>query len=139
MQSPPRDALWTHNILTQLPERCDKEEENAADDPRPFELNTSAQNSFVDVGKDRLTASYAGAGQQGSTDVGSLQTSLPAPRQCFIYYFEMTVKDKGEKGRVTLGFTVKDSKLTSQPGCELHQLVSNATCIESSAPAGPAV
>lgn len=112
----PREALWTHNILTQLPERYSNQAQDAADDPRPFELNTSAQNSFVEVSKDRLSASYAGAGQQGTADVGSIQTTLPAPSQSFIYYFEMTVKDKGEKGRVTLGFTVKDSKLTSQPG-----------------------
>lgn len=109
-------ALWTHNILTQLPERFSDQDHGDADDPRPSELNTSAQNSFVEVGKDRLSASYAGAGQQGSADVGSIQTSLPAPRHSFIYYFEMNVKNKGEKGRVTLGFTIKDAKMTSQPG-----------------------
>ena len=115
-----RNALWTHNVLTQLPERCSDHEQDPVADPRPFELSASAHSSFVDVSKDRLSASYPGAGQQqqGSHDVGSIQTSLPVPRQAYIYYFEMTVQDKGEKGRVTLGFTVKGSKLTSQPGYE---------------------
>ena len=107
--------MWRHNILTQLPERSTADEAESQEDPRPFELNTNASSSFVEVGKDRLTAKYSGAGQHG-TDVGAIQTSLPVPRQSFIYYFEMTVQDKGDKGRITLGFTVKDSKLSCQPG-----------------------
>ena len=101
--------------MTQLPERLTSDDIDVQEDPRPFELNTSASNSFVDVGKDRLTAKYSGAGQHG-TDVGAIQTSIPVPRQSFIYYYEMTVQDKGEKGRITLGFTVKETKLSSQPG-----------------------
>lgn len=115
-----RSALWTHNVLTQLPERCSDQQQDPTEDPRPFELSASAHSSFVEVSKDRLCAIYSGAGQQqqGGHDVGSVQTSLPIPRQAYIYYFEMTVRDKGEKGRVTIGFTVKDAKLTSQPGYE---------------------
>lgn len=109
--------MWRHNILTQLPERSTADEAESQEDPRPFEFNTTASSSFVEVGKDRLTAKYSGAGQHG-TDVGAIQTSLPVPRQSFIYYFEMTVQDKGDKGRITLGFTVKDSKLSCQPGSE---------------------
>jgi len=107
--------MWRHNILTQLPERSTADEAESQEDPRPFELNTNTSSSFVEVGKDRLTAKYSGAGQHG-TNVGAIQTSLPVPRQSFIYYFEMTVQDKGDKGRITLGFTVKDSKLSCQPG-----------------------
>lgn len=103
--------------MTQLPERVAAEHTDAQEDTPPFELNTGASSSFVDIAKDRLTAKYAGAGQHG-TDVGAIQTSLPVPRQALIYYFEVTVQDKGEKGRITLGFTIKDSKLSSQPGWE---------------------
>ena len=101
--------------MSQLPERAASDAVGIQLDAQPFELNTGASSSFVDIEKDRLTATYSGAGQHG-TDVGAIQTSLPVPRQCFIFYFEMTVQNKGEKGRITLGFTVKDSKLSSQPG-----------------------
>lgn len=107
--------MWRHNILTQLPERLTRDDTEVQGDPRPFELSTSASSSFVEIGKDKLTAKYAGAGQH-DTDVGAIQASLPVPRQSFIYYFEMTLQDKGEKGKITLGFTVKDSKLSCQPG-----------------------
>lgn len=106
--------MWRHNILTQLPERQVSDKSQTQEDTRPVELNATS-SSFVDIGKDRLTAKYSGTAQHGS-DVGAIQTGLPIPRQSFIYYFEMTVQDKGEKGRVTLGFTVKGSKLSSQPG-----------------------
>ena len=108
--------MWRHNILTQLPERHGQDDPEVQEDPRPFELNTSGQSSFLEIAKDRLIAKYSGTAHHGS-DVGAIQSTLPVPRQASIYYFEMTVIDKGEKGRTTLGFTVKDSKLTSQPGC----------------------
>ena len=107
--------MWRHNILTQLPERLTPDNPEEQKDPKPFELSTSGQSSVVEIGKDRLTAKYSGTAHH-SSDVGAIQSTLPVPKQAFIYYFEMTVIDKGEKGRTTLGFTVKDSKLTSQPG-----------------------
>ena len=107
--------MWRHNICTQLPERLTPDDVKIQEDPRPFELNANGQSSFVEIAKDRLTAKYSGSAQHGS-DVGAIQSTLPVPRQGSIYYFEMTVVDKGEKGRTTLGFTVKESKLSSQPG-----------------------
>lgn len=108
--------MWRHNILTQLPERYTQDDMDVQEDPRPVDLNTSGQSGFVEITKDRLTAKYSGTAHHGS-DVGAIQSTLPVPRQASIYYFEMTVIDKGEKGRTTLGFTVKDTKLSSQPGC----------------------
>lgn len=108
------NAMWRHNILTQLPERHTEDDPEVQEDPRPFELNANGQSSLIEFTKDRRTATYLGSSHQGS-DVG-IQSTLPVPRQVSVYYFEMTVLEKGEKGRTTLGFTVKDSKLTSQPG-----------------------
>ncbi|KAL3159307.1 hypothetical protein ABBQ32_011261 [Trebouxia sp. C0010 RCD-2024] len=110
--------MWRHNILTQLPERHTEDDPEVQEDPRPFELNANGQSSLIEFTKDRRTATYLGSSHQGS-DVG-IQSTLPVPRQVSVYYFEMTVLEKGEKGRTTLGFTVKDSKLTSQPGWETN-------------------
>lgn len=107
--------MWRHNILTQLPERYTQDDTDVQEDPRPVDLNTSGQSGLVEITKDSLTAKYSGTAHHGS-DVGAIQSTLPVPRQASIYYFEMTVIDKGEKGRTTLGFTVKDTKLSSQPG-----------------------
>lgn len=106
--------MWRHNILTQLPERHTEDDTEVQEDPRPFELNTNGQSSLIEFTKDRRTASYLGSTHQGSD--AAIQSTLPVPRQVSLYYFEMTVMEKGEKGRITFGFTVKDSKLTSQPG-----------------------
>ena len=121
-------AMWRHNILTQLPERHTEDDTEVQEDPRPFELNASGQSSLIEFTKDRRTATYLGSAHQGS-DVG-IQSTLPVPRQVSLYYFEMTVLEKGEKGRTTLGFTVKDTKLTSQPGfvASSRKQVHNMAC-----------
>ena len=119
--------------MTQLPERYTQDDAEVQEDSRPVDLNTSGQSSFVEITKDRLTAKYSGTAHHGS-EVGALQSTLPVPRQASIYYFEMTVIDKGEKGRTTLGFTVKDSKLTSQPGCAAtssHQMAPSSNQMQT--------
>eukprot|EP00877_Chromochloris_zofingiensis_P000059 jgi/Chrzof1/10053/Cz04g25140.t1 len=87
------------------------------DDPVPTELNTSNHGPSLEIGKDKLTVRYTGDGRHPN-DVGAIQANLPLPTNQLVYYFEMTVLNHGEHGRIALGFTEKSFKLTRQPGWE---------------------
>jgi hypothetical protein len=87
----------------------------AGEELLPTELNPGAVGHAVEVGRDRLTARYNGEGRHNA-DVGCVQANRPVPVRKLVYYFEMTVTSSGELGRLSIGFTEKNSKLTKQPG-----------------------
>ncbi|KAG0500926.1 hypothetical protein HPP92_000998 [Vanilla planifolia] len=49
-----------------------------------------------------------------------VQANCPAPTRRIAYYFEMTVKNAGQKGHVAIGFTTKDVNLRRQPGWDAN-------------------
>eukprot|EP00878_Enallax_costatus_P006903 GHUV01007233.1.p1 GENE.GHUV01007233.1~~GHUV01007233.1.p1 ORF type:complete len:241 (+),score=55.60 GHUV01007233.1:288-1010(+) len=83
----------------------------------PTEFNTSNHGPSLEIGKDKLSIRYVGEGRHGN-DVGGIQANRPVPTQQLIYYFELTVLDQGEAGRIGLGFSDKSFKVTRQPGWE---------------------
>eukprot|EP00245_Coleochaete_scutata_P013324 TRINITY_DN538_c0_g2_i1.p1 TRINITY_DN538_c0_g2~~TRINITY_DN538_c0_g2_i1.p1 ORF type:complete len:449 (-),score=62.75 TRINITY_DN538_c0_g2_i1:85-1431(-) len=85
----------------------------------PTELSTKALWRFLHVSTDKLTVQYSGSGNHGN-DVGAVQANHPVPTQRLLYYFEITVKDRGERGEVVLGFTDPNFKTTRQPGWEVN-------------------
>jgi hypothetical protein len=81
----------------------------------PSELNAGNHGPELEVGKDRLSLRYTGDGRHGN-DVGSIQANRPVPCQQLLYYFELTVIEQGDFGRIAIGFTDKNFKVTRQPG-----------------------
>ena len=58
---------------------------------------------------------YTGPGRHGN-DVGSIQGNYPVPKAQVVYYFELLVKEKGDKGDVSIGFADKHFKMGRAPG-----------------------
>lgn len=88
------------------------------DELLPSELNTKNCGKFLEVSKDKLSVKYIGKGDH-DTDVGVIQGNFPVPNQRLLYYFEISVKDRGEKGvKVTIGFTDRLFKMCQQPGTD---------------------
>lgn len=82
----------------------------------PTVLNTSMCSKYLVVSADKLTATYKRYYINGR-DAGAIQANRPAPCHPLFYYFEMTVKDGGQKGMIGIGFTDKQYfKHSSQPG-----------------------
>lgn len=81
----------------------------------PTEFNTGNHGPGLEVGKDKLSVRYVGDGRHDN-DVGSIQANRPVPNQQLVYYFELTVIDSGELGRIAIGYTDKNFKVTRQPG-----------------------
>eukprot|EP00271_Cylindrocystis_brebissonii_P004026 TRINITY_DN15383_c0_g2_i1.p1 TRINITY_DN15383_c0_g2~~TRINITY_DN15383_c0_g2_i1.p1 ORF type:complete len:454 (-),score=74.96 TRINITY_DN15383_c0_g2_i1:379-1740(-) len=83
----------------------------------PSELNTKNCGPFLDVNKDKVSVRYTGSGTH-TNDVGSIQANRAVPNQRLLYYYEISVKDRGEKGKIGIGFTDKHFKMSRQPGWE---------------------
>ncbi|KAK9806165.1 hypothetical protein WJX72_003712 [[Myrmecia] bisecta] len=113
--------MWRHNPHKQQPQNLlqDAEEKEAAKEPCSTELNISNFGSFLEVSKDKLTVRYTGNGAH-TNDVGSIQGNRPVPRKQLLYYFEITVLDRGENCKIGVGFTDKNFKLGRQPGWEAN-------------------
>eukprot|EP00882_Tetradesmus_deserticola_P015836 GHRQ01016884.1.p1 GENE.GHRQ01016884.1~~GHRQ01016884.1.p1 ORF type:complete len:209 (+),score=72.32 GHRQ01016884.1:270-896(+) len=83
----------------------------------PDAFNTAQHGPGLEIGKDKLSLRYVGDGRHDN-DVGSIQGNRAVPTQQLLYYFELTVVDQGELGRIAIGFSDKSFKLTRQPGWE---------------------
>lgn len=83
----------------------------------PREINTSRCLQNLYVSKDKLTVKYTGHGT-GTKDVGCVQANQCVPRQELAFYFEVTVKDAGERGRICIGLSDNRFPHGRLPGCE---------------------
>ncbi|CAL9086394.1 unnamed protein product [Musa acuminata var. zebrina] len=89
-------------------------------EPVPLHLNTiNSSGLFQIVSTDKMSVQYVGSPQHGH-DVGVVQADCPAPTRRLAYYFEMTVKNAGQKGQVAIGFTMQHFKMRRQPGWEAN-------------------
>ncbi|KAG6486081.1 hypothetical protein ZIOFF_054651 [Zingiber officinale] len=95
-------------------------EEMDSAEPMPSHLNTiNSSGLFHIVSTDKMSVLYNETPQHGH-DVGVVQADCPAPTRRLAYYFEMTVKNAGQKGQVTIGFTMQHFKMRRQPGWEAN-------------------
>lgn len=84
----------------------------------PTELNTiNSSGGFLVVSTDKLSVRYTTVNLHGH-DVGVVQANRPAPVRRYAYFFEIYVKNKGEKGQIGIGFTSENFKMRRQPGWE---------------------
>jgi hypothetical protein len=65
---------------------------------------------------DGAAAAAAGSREAGPVPREPAQSDRPVPSKQLLFYFEATVLDQGELGKIGVGFTPKDVKLTRQPG-----------------------
>eukprot|EP00696_Hemimastix_kukwesjijk_P019625 gnl/Hemi2/8952_TR3105_c0_g3_i1.p1 gnl/Hemi2/8952_TR3105_c0_g3~~gnl/Hemi2/8952_TR3105_c0_g3_i1.p1 ORF type:complete len:195 (-),score=56.50 gnl/Hemi2/8952_TR3105_c0_g3_i1:39-623(-) len=86
----------------------------------PLELSAQHNNEqFLSLYPDKRTARYHGKGNR-SNDVGALQAVRPCPSRRRAYYFEMTVLNHGEFGRMSIGLTDVQFDTSRQPGYEAN-------------------
>ncbi|KAG8812634.1 hypothetical protein FRC17_001927 [Serendipita sp. 399] len=51
-------------------------------------------------------------------DAAAVRAECPIPAACGIYYYEVKVVDRGNKGQISIGFATKDLQLSKLPGWE---------------------
>lgn len=52
----------------------------------------------MEIEEDGRLAKFAGAGKSGHDEAAAIRTDRPMPRQCGLYYYEVTVVSKGKDG-----------------------------------------
>ncbi|XP_058097411.1 ran-binding protein M homolog isoform X2 [Magnolia sinica] len=86
----------------------------------PTHLNTiNSSGGFHVVSPDKLSVQYTSSNLHGH-DVGVVQANCPAPSKKLMYYFEIFVKNAGQKGQIAIGFTNEHFKMRRQPGWEAN-------------------
>lgn len=102
------ESGWTKGLDDE-----DLEEEEEA----PAYINTNKSLQCLVISTDKLSAKYTGEGNHGN-DVGAVQGNRPCPIRRLLYYFEISIKDRGLKGFISIGFTDEHFKTSRQPGWE---------------------
>ncbi|KAF1971686.1 Ran-binding protein-like protein [Bimuria novae-zelandiae CBS 107.79] len=72
----------------------------------------------MEVEEDGRLAKFAGAGKSAHDEAAAIRADHPMPRQCGIYYYEVTVVSKGRDGIIGVGFSGSKVPLNRIPGWE---------------------
>ncbi|KAF1955397.1 SPRY-domain-containing protein [Byssothecium circinans] len=103
----------THEIIERAPVFV---EEPIA--PWPTRWNDADKFPQMEVEENGRQAKFAGQ-QKSNDEAASVRTDYPMPRQCGIYYYEVTVISKGKDGRmIGVGFSGPKVSLNRIPGWE---------------------
>lgn len=88
----PSHRGMTHDIIERVPSLVD---ESTA--PLPSCWNTADKFNGLDVQAEGLEVRFAGMGK-AHDEAAAIRADHPMPRQCGIYYYEVTVVSKGKEG-----------------------------------------
>ncbi|KAF2259807.1 Ran-binding protein-like protein [Lojkania enalia] len=109
----PSHRGMTHDVIERAPVFAD---EPVA--PWPTRWSDVDKYAQLDVEDGGRQAKYAGT-QKAHDEAASVRADYPMPRQCGIYYYEVTVVSKGKDGRmIGVGFSGPKVPLTRIPGWE---------------------
>ncbi|KAJ6573966.1 SPRY-domain-containing protein [Mycena vulgaris] len=93
-------------------------------DPSPQVLNLPTRwseryrHELLSISSDGRDVTYQGASSNGDKDAAAARTTQPIPPACGIYYYEVDILSKGNKGHISIGFAGKDVRLSRLPGWE---------------------
>ncbi|KAJ4292621.1 hypothetical protein N0V90_009284 [Kalmusia sp. IMI 367209] len=90
--------------------------------PWPTEWNDADKFTQMEVEESGRQARFAGSGKSGNDEAAAVRANFPMPRQCGIYYYEVTVVSKGKDGGssriIGVGFSGSKVPLNRIPGWE---------------------
>ncbi|RDB28553.1 Ran-binding protein 9 [Hypsizygus marmoreus] len=108
--SPPRElpsappSIVSHDQILKLPTRW----------------SDQYRHALLSVSGDGRDLTYHGASCSGDRDAAAARTINPIPSACGIYYYEVEIISKGQKGHISIGFAARDVKLSRLPGWETN-------------------
>jgi hypothetical protein len=134
--------LWTTTTEAEKTEGDGSVPVGFVPQPSATILELNLRNYGVGLVVGPTSIRYIGNGSH-STDVGAIQTSRPVPSCASVYYYEITILEKGERGYVSLGFADRAFKLNRQCGyvhrCFFWCYFSSSALMMLRSRAGPAL
>ncbi|KAJ7139527.1 hypothetical protein C8R44DRAFT_764701 [Mycena epipterygia] len=84
----------------------------------PTRWSERYRHELLSISSDGRDITYQGASCNGDKDAAAARTTHPIPPACGIYYYEVNILSKGNKGHISIGFAGKDVRLSRLPGWE---------------------
>ncbi|KIM84722.1 hypothetical protein PILCRDRAFT_67832 [Piloderma croceum F 1598] len=72
----------------------------------------------LSVSGDGRELTFNGPSSSGDKEAAAARTDYPIPTACGIFYYEVEILSKGQKGHISIGFAAGDVKLSRLPGWE---------------------
>ncbi|KAG5651818.1 hypothetical protein H0H81_007290 [Sphagnurus paluster] len=86
----------------------------------PTRWSDQTRHALLSVSPDGRDLTYHGASCSGDRDAAAARTVHHIPPACGIYYYEVEIISKGQKGHISIGFSGRDVKLSRLPGWEVN-------------------
>ncbi|KAG5646863.1 hypothetical protein DXG03_001939 [Asterophora parasitica] len=86
----------------------------------PTRWSDQFRHALLSVSGDGRDLTYHGASCSGDRDAAAARTDHPVPAACGIYYYEVEIISKGQKGHISIGFAGRDVRLSRLPGWEIN-------------------
>ena len=99
----------------QSPLSASAEEENLQ--PLPSRWNDNDKMSGLDLMADGTEIRFSGV-TKTTDEAAAVRSDHPMPKECGIFYFEVTVLSRGKDGWIGIGFSSKKAGLNRLPGWE---------------------
>ncbi|PGH14564.1 hypothetical protein AJ80_05884 [Polytolypa hystricis UAMH7299] len=109
----PSHRGMTYDIIEHQPP---SEDDNLV--PLPSKWNEADKYGGLDILGEGLEIRYMGAICKHEHEAAAVRADHPMPRQCGIYYFEITVLAKSKDGIISIGFSSPKASLERLPGWE---------------------
>lgn len=93
----PSHRGMTHEVIERAPATPYIEESIA---PLPSRWNEQDKFNVLEINNDGLDVRFGGPNRSTQEEAAAIRADHPMPRQCGIYYFEVTVLSKGKEGYV---------------------------------------
>lgn len=87
--------------------------------PYPTCWNPEDRCGLLNIGQDRLRVEYVGEGKNDG-EAASIRADHPIPPQIGVFYYEMSIKNKGRDGFIGIGISQGSVSLVRLPGWEVN-------------------
>ncbi|KAI0344287.1 SPRY-domain-containing protein [Trametopsis cervina] len=86
----------------------------------PTRWNEQDRHPSLTVSSDGRELTFFGPSCIGERDSAAARANNPIPPACGIYYYEVEILQKGNKGHISIGFSSPEVRLSRLPGWEKH-------------------
>ncbi|KAJ7293880.1 hypothetical protein C8J57DRAFT_40287 [Mycena rebaudengoi] len=84
----------------------------------PTRWSERYRHELLSISQDGRDITYHGASCSGDKDAAAVRTTQSIPPACGIYYYEVDIISKGNKGHISIGFAGKEVRVSRLPGWE---------------------
>ena len=86
--------------------------------PLPSKWEAKDKGGGLEIGPSEVDVRFVGGNKLSEHEAAAARTDHPMPPECGIYYYEVTIVQKGKDGMIGVGFSGSKASLEKLPGWE---------------------